>query len=285
MKQNAIALGTFDGLHLGHRAVLEQICRPQFHPVAVTFRVPPRFLKDNRQLRLLLTPDEKEKRLREMGISVFNIDFDMVKDILPVEFLDYLINTYDPALIATGFNFRFGKNAQGSVVTISEYCKKRDVEFVMVDPIVADSDIVSSTRIRTLIERGSVNEAAALLGYEFSFCGEVIHGNERGRTIGFPTINQVYPQNLVLPRFGVYKSKTFLQGKWYNSVSNIGIRPTFKNGMISCESHIINYSGNAYGKTAVIKLKDFLRDEIKFENIEQLRKQISADISGVCGGS
>lgn len=274
MPEYSVALGTFDGLHLGHKAVLESILKNGLTPVALTFDLPPKYEAKN---NLLMTPDNKIQALEELGIKAEVLDFNKVKDITPNDFLAFINEEFSPKIIATGYNFRFGKGALGTTDDILNFCKANKMEYVCADAVSAEGEPVSSTRIRALVKEGKIKSANLMLGYNFSFLGEIVHGDERGRTMGFPTLNIPYPKELVVPRFGVYASLTEIDGKIYKSVTDIGVRPTFKTDYVISETNIMNFHGDVYGKSAKIHLVDFIRGEVKFSGIDELKAAISAD--------
>ncbi len=276
--KTAIALGTFDGVHIGHRSVIKAAVGSGFKAVAVAFPEPPKSIISGDK-RLLTSPIAKKKMLENEGIKeVFYLDFAKIRDNSPHEFLNFLKNEFDPAVICCGFNYRFGKNGEGDVLLIEEFCNKNGIEFIKAVPVDIDGVTVSSTYIRDLLEEGKISVANRLLGQPFGFFGAVIKGDRRGRTIGFPTINQLYPEDIAKVKYGVYKSETLVGGKKYNSITNIGIRPTYENGVVSAETYIIDFSGDLYGEVAYVQLIDFLREERKFSSIEELKENIENDI-------
>ena len=274
--KNAIALGTFDGVHIGHREVLNLPLG--YKRIAVTFSQPPK-LEGRYEGNLLMLPCEKEKTLKLLGIdNIYCLQFEMVKDINSLDFLKSLKEKFSPALISCGFNYRFGKDGKGDTALLKEFCEENNIELKITDEVKFNGITVSSTRIRKLINNGEISLANKLLGRNFSFETQVIHGDKRGRTLGFPTINQKYPKELVNLRFGVYKSKVCVGGKEYDGITNIGKRPTFSTDYIISETHIKNFYGEIYGENVRVELLDFIRDEARFASIEELKKQIDKDI-------
>ena len=274
MPDFSVALGTFDGVHLGHRAVLESTLKKGLIPIALTFDLPPKF---GSKQNLLMTPIDKIKALSTLGISAEVMDFEKIKDTPPNEFLTFIKEKFSPKIIATGYNFRFGKSALGTTNDIAEFCKINNIEYICANAVKVGGEAVSSTRIRKLIADGEVNLAGKMLGQHFFFSGEITHGDARGRTIGFPTLNIPYPTELVIPKFGVYASLTEVNGKMYKSVTDIGVRPTFKTDYIISETNIMGFEGDLYGKIAKIHLVDFIRGEVKFGGVEELKFAISKD--------
>lgn len=274
MSEYAIALGTFDGLHAGHKAVLSNILNKGYTPLVLTFELPP---KTNLKANLIIPPEDKLKSLNALGIKVEVMDFNKVKDISASEFLSFVKNKFSPKIIATGYDFRFGKGALGDTNLIKDFCKPNNISYICTDAVMVEGEPVSSTRIRSFISSGQIKKANQMLGYNFSFCGKVNHGDERGRTIGFPTINIAYPTELVTPRFGVYASLTEIDGVFYKSVTDIGVRPTFKTDFVISETNLMDFDGDVYEKSARIHLVDFIREETKFGGLNELKNAISSD--------
>lgn len=276
MQKSAIAFGTFDGLHIGHIAVLKAVTQSGYKPIAVTFDAPP---KMKNKLELILSKEEKKFLINKMGIETVFLNFDSVRNIPPKEFLEHIFEKYNPAVFSVGFDFRFGKEAMGDTETVKEFCREKGIECNICPPVSVEDKIASSTEIRNRISKGEVEIATEILGRPFSFTGEIFHGDKRGRTIGFPTINIVYPQDLVVPKFGVYLSQTKIDGKLYKSITNLGLRPTFKTDLPTSETYIFDFDGEVYGKTATVSLLRFLREETRFNSLEELKEAIRCDIA------
>lgn len=274
--KTAIALGTFDGLHQGHRAVIEKTL--PFYSIAVTFYIPPKnAISDNTEL--LIMPDDREERLKTLGVNqVVMQNFDAVRNITALDYLENLKQQYNPSLIACGFNYRFGKDAQGDTALLADFCKKNNIEFCCVPAQMDCGNIISSTQIRNLIKCGEVDNASKKLFGGFGFKASVSHGDERGRTIGFPTANQHFPDLLVKPKFGVYISRVTVDGKRYSAITNIGLRPTYKTDTVGCETYIKNFDENIYGKEMKTELLKFVRPEKKFDSLAQLTNAIKNDV-------
>ncbi len=275
--KTAIALGTFDGLHLGHRAVIEKTL--PYESVAVTFTLPPKSVISGKY-ELLILPHERERRLKQLGVKhIVMQNFCDVQEIEAAEYLEKLKSEYNPSLIACGYNYRFGKNAKGDVNLLAKFCKNNNIEFSCVEKQTSDGDELSSTSIREMIKMGEIARASDKIYGGFSFTADVSHGQKRGRTIGFPTANQIYPDMLVKPKFGVYLTKVTVGGKEYRAITNIGTRPTFETETIGCESYIKNFSGEIYGKQMNTELLEFIREEKKFNNIKELQQAIKNDVA------
>ena len=274
MEQYAIALGMFDGVHIGHRAVLQAAIDSGFKSLAVTFDSLP--FKNG---GILMTPQIKEESLKAVGIDkVIFLNFEEVKDLVPFEFLDKLCHKYSVAKIVCGFNYRFGRKAEGTTQFLREYCRERGIIFDEIPPVTYKGAPVSSTLIKELLSGGEVEKAEALLTTPFYFKAKVEKGDKRGRTIDFPTANQRYPENYVTLKNGVYQTVITVNGKEYDGVTNIGFRPTYPTNNLTAETHILNYSGDCYGKEIKLQVIKFLRDEKKFNSLEELKRAISENV-------
>lgn len=274
--KRAIALGTFDGLHKGHRAVLS--LPEDSIKIAVVFPLPPKAVLSGEPCAIM-TEREKAQALKKVGIDeIFTLDFDKVKDMPPEFFLEFLKEKFSPDLISCGFNYHFGKNAAGNTELLRDFCRCNGIELNCHGAVSENGEPVSSTRIREYLKKGEIEKANGLLTFPFSFTAEVISGDRRGRTIGFPTVNQKYPRVLIPLKFGVYKSKILIDGKEYEGITNIGIRPTFKTDYIISETYIIGFSGDLYGKEITTVPTRFVRGEVEFSSVEELKNQIERDI-------
>lgn len=192
-------------------------------------------------------------------------------------FKKYLIEKYNAKALSCGENYTFGARGEGNVEKLKKLCEEYSVELHIAPTQTYNGETVSSTKIRNLLSDGDVRSANAMLGREFSYRSIVVDGDKRGRTLGFPTANQFFPDNFVKLKFGVYASKTVIDGEVYPSVTNIGIRPTVHTERYRSETYIINFQGDIYGKEIEIRLTDFLRPEEKFGSLSELSKAIEHD--------
>ena len=278
-KGTAVALGTFDGLHIGHKAVLSAALKfTDCDAVAVTFGEPPKRHTSGEFVPMLMTAEEKNRALREMGFSAVDVlDYDKVRDIPARDFLDMLFKKYDIKAVTCGFNYRFGAGGSGDAALLTAYCHEHKAEAVVCPASTVSGQTVSSTLIRELISDGKIPFANTLLGRRFSISGKVIHGDARGRTIGFPTVNQLLDPEIVTPLFGVYATAVTVGGRMYPAVTNIGIRPTFLLKKPMSETNIIGFEGDLYGDDIRVELLSFLRPETGFDGIDQLKAAIAND--------
>jgi len=277
--ENAIALGTFDGVHLGHKAVLS--IPDKYNKIAVTFYVPPKFhfLGDK---ELIFYAHEKASAIMNLGFNeIYMDDFENYKDVSAEDYLEYLYNEFKPSLISCGFNYRFGKGGKGDRELLKSFCEERNIILNCVDAVEVEGVTISSTTIRELLKNGKVDEANKLTFKPFYIEEEVIKGDKRGRTIGFPTINQKYPEDKVKIKSGVYKTNVVFNNNIYKGITYVGKRPSFETDYIICETYIKDFSGDLYGQIVGIEFIDFLRDEVKFDSAEKLKEQLNKDINNI----
>lgn len=274
--KTAIILGTFDGLHAGHRAVIEKV--KDFFSVAVTFDIPPKGIISG-EPQLLILPDDRENRIKKLGINQVEMQsFEAVRKISAVDYLEFLKDKYNPSRIVCGFNYRFGYKAEGDVALLNKFCKKNGIDFICVPPVEKDCVVVSATNIRNLIREGKISEASSQIYGGFCFTAPVLHGDMRGRTIGFPTANQNYPENLVKLKFGVYITQVTIDAVQYSAITNVGIRPTYQTQTIGCETYIKDFCGEIYGKDMKVEFLQFVREEKKFLSLKELKNAILSDV-------
>lgn len=263
-KRTAIALGDFDGMHRAHQTVVTG------GENAVIYCVNNRFS--------LLQRSIFERRYPN---AVF-ADFNELKNMSATDFIDkILVEKYRAGMILCGFNFRFGKNAMWTAMDLREYLEEKDVWVRILEQLDYKDKPISSTRIRNCILEGNITDANKMLGYNFTFEGPVIAGDKRGRTINFPTINQHLPRGLVVPKFGVYESRTFVDDREYKSFTNFGIRPSWRVEEPLAETHIFDFDGDLYGEIIRVELVKYLREEKKFSSPKELKEQLTYDKSSI----
>lgn len=272
----AAALGSFDGLHLGHRQVIgNTLSVPGLRPAVITFQQNPSVSLQKKPVPLLTTNEQKLALLEEMGVEVvYLLSFEQIRDMEPEDFVEALYRVCRVRALSCGFNFRFGKNGRGDAGLLKELCRKKGIELSVTPPVSVAGETVSSTRIRACLEQGDVQQAGQLLGRPFGYDFEVTHGRQLGRTWGTPTINQPFPAGYVLPRFGVYASLVEVEGQKYYGVTNIGVKPTVGSDCALSETWIPEFSGDLYGKKVPVELLDFIRPERKFDSLDQLKNEI-----------
>ena len=272
----AAALGSFDGLHLGHRQVIgNTLSSSGLSPAVITFQQNPSVSLQKKPVPLLTTNEQKLALLEEMGVEVvYLLSFEQIRDREPEDFVEALYRVCRVRALSCGFNFRFGKNGRGDAGLLKELCREKGIELSVTPPVSVAGETVSSTRIRACLEQGDVQQAGQLLGRPFGYDFEVTHGRQLGRTWGTPTINQPFPQGYVLPRFGVYASLVEVEGQKYYGVTNIGVKPTVGSDCALSETWIPEFSGDLYGKKVPVELLDFIRPERKFDSLDQLKNEI-----------
>ena len=278
-----MALGFFDGLHLAHRRVLESAAAQADNgltPCVLLFDDHPLHVLNGIDVPKLLQNDKRDALLREMGLTAVDCSFARIKDDTPREFADnILVGELNAAFVSCGYNYRFGKNGAGDAEALKALCAERGIEVCVCPEMDADGEPVSSTAIRCAIEAGDAEKAARMLGRPFSFAAEVISGDRRGRLLGTPTVNQLLPEDMVVPKYGVYVSQVTVNGKRRMGVTNIGARPTFHAGEVRSETYILDFDGDLYGQTVETALVKYLRPVMAFDSAEALKAQIAEDIA------
>lgn len=275
----AVALGCFDGLHLGHRRVIGAVRAPGLAQSVLTFADPLEELggKSGGQL---VTKRQKLRLLERMGVQqVYSLRFAAIKNMSPEQFVDdVLVKVCHAKKVCCGFNFTFGYRGAGRAETLQALCTVRGIACEIVPAVEIGGEAVSSTRIRALVTNGDVAQAEQLLGRPFGFDFEIVRGRQLGRTLGTPTINQVFTEGFVLPRFGVYASLVSLNDGDYYGVTNVGVKPTVGADAPLSETWIPAYNGeDLYGENIRVDLVDFIRPEVKFGSVEELQENILRD--------
>lgn len=279
----AVALGYFDGIHLGHSAVLdaavENAHREGLVPVVMLFDVHPRKIILGKTPPMLMSEEKKRQLLIEKGFCVVPFDFSEVMNYLPEEFVErILVEALNAKVVTCGFDYHYGKNGRGDVQTLRASLAQRGIKFFSREPVLLGDEVISSSAVRELIAKGDIKKANAMLGGRFSYNFSVEKGDGRGKGLGFPTINQFFPEDYIVPRYGVYASEVVVEGKAYPAVTNIGIRPTVEGSTMRSETCILDFSGDLYGRDVEVSLIEFIRDEIKFSDFDALSAQISKDV-------
>lgn len=280
-EKTAVALGFFDGVHLGHRAVLGaavECGKKGLVPAAFTFTETPK--KGDENLRLM-TKNQKLSMLEKLGIeTLYMINFETVKNLSPEQFVkDIIGGVFRAKKVFCGFNYRFGKGGAGDSEKLVSLCREIGAEATVLPAVNFDGETVSSTLIRSLLKDGNLRQANRLLGYAFTVEGKTVRGSRVGTSMSTPTMNLELEAGVIVPKFGGYASVVELDGKSFAGVTNIGVKPTVSSrGIPNCETWMPSFTGgDLYGKEVRIHLKDFIRPEKKFDNIAQLEAAIKAD--------
>ncbi len=284
-EKTAIAIGKFDGIHLGHKKLLNLILDQKqdgLKATVFTFEPSPEEFFVGHKVRQLFTRNEKRRAFEEMGIDIL-VEFplnaqtaatppgDFVKTILCEDLkADY---------IAAGTDVSFGDKGRGDQYLLKNLSKEIGFELCLIDKVMLDGQEVSSTRVRNEVADGDMQKVKRLLGLEYSVSGIVEHGKHLGHTIGIPTVNILPPDNKLLPPFGVYSSTVIIDGNEFKGMTNIGRKPTVSSeNQVGVETYIYDFDQDVYGKFIEVRLKSFVRPEMKFDSVEQLKTQIESDL-------
>ena len=278
--KSAIALGMFDGCHIGHRLLLCETVRYARDNglTAAVFTFSDDTAK--KSMPMISSFDERLEHFLRLGIStVYTVSFRNVRHFTPEDFVkQVLVGMCGAEIALCGTNFRFGKGAEGDADTLFALMQALGKEAVTVPPVRDSLVTVSSSEIRRAVASGDMERAARMLGTPFSLRGEVIPGKQLGRTLGFPTANMVLPEGRLTPLTGVYCTETVVDGRLYPSVTNIGTHPTVDMGAVcNAETHLIGFEGDLYRKPIEVRFLRYLRREKKFDSPEELREQLKKD--------
>lgn len=282
----SLALGFFDGIHLGHQAVISCVVEAaksfNCQSAVLTFKEHPLYYLKGEAPNYILTLEDKYKFLEELGVDyVIELDFSQVCKMTPAEYLENIIIKYfSPNFISTGFNHKFGVDKSGDVKFLSDCQDKYAYAYSATPPQSIWGDVISSSEIRRFIKTGVVDMAESMLGRKFSVRGTVIKGRQLGKTLGFPTANIIYPLDIVEPPFGVYDVDVELEdGNIYRGLANFGVAPTVSNDDIPIlEVYLIDFDGNLYDRELKISFTRMIRPEIKFDSVDALKMQMSFDL-------
>ena len=285
MKIGKVAtIGFFDGVHLGHNYLLEQLKseaqQRAMQSVVVTFSNHPRlFFDPNCGLKQLTLSNEKVALLKQKGVDeVVMLQFDeQLSSLTSREFMQLLVEKYGVKVLLMGYDHRFGSDRTTSFDEYIEYGSQVGLEVKRCDGFSESEVMVSSSKVRRALELWDISLANKLLGYEYFVAGRVVDGKKIGRQIGFPTANLQIDSLKLIPSDGVYVVDVKFETVEYRGILNIGTRPTISGGERTIEVHIIGFTGDLYGKEIVLKFLKFLRHEMKFSSLDELRKQIQKD--------
>lgn len=277
----SLILGYFDGVHIGHKYLIETARKYAKYPLAIlTFDKPVASLIQNgKNPNVLTSLDDRFKIISKLGVDYFYL-FKIDKDFLNLEDIDFIdiLKKLNVKEVFVGEDFSFGKNRKGNPSTLDDFFNVHKVDLVN-----EDGKKISSQDIKNLIELGKMDEAKKLLGRNYQITGSIITGKGIGRTIGFPTLNVKMIDKYVLPRFGVYKTIAYLDGAPHLSITNVGVNPTVDMGNIpTIEVHLKEYEEKQYS-TISVEFLEFVRDEKKFDSLDELKKQIDLDTKRVFG--
>ena len=284
-EQSAVAIGKFDGVHLGHRKLIHRIIEQKKENLLATV-----FTFDTSaaaffggEEKELTTVAEKRRIFKEMGVDVL-IEFPLNRETAatePAEFVHkYLAEQMRAAYICAGTDLSFGRNGAGNYMLLKEYADAYSYRVELIDKVTVDGEVVSSTRVREAVRTGCMEDASRMLGTPYSVSGLVQHGKRLGRTIGMPTANLLPEKDKLLPPNGVYYSRVFIDDKIYKGISNVGCKPTVDTAnVIGVETYLYDFAGDLYGRNITVELLAFRRPEMKFDGVESLKKQMEEDIA------
>lgn len=281
-ENTALSLGFFDGVHLGHSAVIGKAAAMESEglvPAAFTFGVKGGAPGAKLASGLIQTETLKIDTLRSLGVRIlYRPEFDDIKGMNAEDFVnDIIVDKLRARSVFCGADFRFGKGASGDAKSLQKLLSNAGIELSIVPSVLVDDSPVSSTRIRAAVISGDMESAKKLLGRPFAIDFPVEHGRMLGRQMGLPTANQRFSEDICIPRFGVYAARVTIDGKVYAAATNIGVKPTVGSDGILAESYIIGFSGDIYGRRIKTELIEFLRPETKFDSLETLKDAIKQD--------
>ncbi len=282
MEKTVCALGFFDGVHKAHISILSSCVKyakeQGLKSVALTFEKSPAEYF-GKKIKYLTTLSQKKELMTTLGIDLVSA-LPCSKETLalsPEEFIDeILVKKLNVKALFCGFNYTFGKNAEGNTLTLTKLCESRNIEVFVMPCLTDDGVTVSSSEIRMALSKGEVELANRLLTRPFEIRGTVCEGKRLGRSLGFPTAN-IYPSDMPSLPYGVYATKTVVDGKEYISVTNMGVNPTVEDNNLRIETYITGFEDDIYQKDIKVRFYKFLRPEVKFASLEELKKQISLD--------
>ncbi len=280
-----LSVGNFDGLHLGHQKILQEVIAAaracQGIAGVITFDPHPlKVLRAGEAPPLVETLAQRMERFAAIGIeAALILRFDRaLAGLSPEQFIrGVLVEQLRTAEVLVGQNFRFGHRQEGNVDTLREFGQRFGFSVQIVEPVILDGEFVSSTGVRNAVAEGRVTAAARLLGRPFALTGEIVRGAGRGSTVLFPTLN-LAPEQELLPKAGVYATETLVEGRWYRSATNVGFRPTFDGTLLGVETHLFEFSREITNGRLEVRFSERLRDEKKFAGPAELRAQIAADL-------
>jgi riboflavin kinase / FMN adenylyltransferase len=285
-RPTVVALGVFDGVHLAHRAILTTAVTgaraADVTALACTFdRHPAETLQPDRAPAPITTLEERLGLISETGVDA-TIVLSFTREFAAIEaeafVKEILLGRLRAREVVVGFNHRFGRGARGDARLLEDMAESHGFQARVIPPMELDGIAVSSTEIRAALQRGDVGRAARLLGRPYGIAGTVTAGAGRGRTLGFPTANVAADRQLLLPN-GVYFGRMTADGRPWPAVVNIGVRPTFGETTVAIEAHLLNFSGDLYGRPVRLDFLDRIRDEKRFGSVDELKAQIAQDIA------
>ena len=287
-RPSAVAIGKFDGLHKGHRELLDEVLAAKadgLTAVVFTFDPSPTVFFSGKAMKVLTTREEKRLFFEKLGVDVL-VEFPLNKEtaaISPENFIDRILHQQMKAgLIVAGTDLSFGDKGRGSCDMLREKAQEFGYQVKIIEKLCRDSQPISSTRVRDAVERGDMEEARQLLGAPYKIMGTVVHGRRIGHRIGFPTVNLMPAQDKLLPPNGVYLAKMECENGFFYGLTNVGVKPTVETGMnppMSVETYLYDFDADIYDSFVTLRLLKFIRPEQKFDGLDGLKAQLEKDIS------
>jgi riboflavin kinase/FMN adenylyltransferase len=283
-----LTIGKFDGLHMGHKKLLDYVAAKKekdgLKSAIFTFDTPPKSLVDGAPVKLLTTNEEKHLVFEQVGIDYF-VECPFNEEIMNMRaehFIEMMVRQMNTKCFVVGTDCHFGHERRGNGRMLRELSGKYGYEVIIVEKKTYEGRDISSTFVREEIEKGNIEKANLLLGYPYFIKSEVVYGNQLGRTIGIPTMNQIPQPDKLLPPNGVYASRVIIDGTSYKGVTNIGVKPTVSGeNVLGVETHVIDFTGDLYGRELDVELFSYIRPEKKFSSVDSLKRQIESDIRKV----
>ena len=281
-----LTVGVFDGVHRGHRQIIRKLVADAHTnnapAVLLTFDPHPASVLTGREIKCLTTPTERADLLGALGVDIvitqrFTPDLSTAT---AMEYMSRLKETLGLSHLLIGYDFALGKGREGNAARLTEIGKELNYSVEVIQALSDESGVISSTEIRKLVATGNVTEAAKLLGYNYSMSGEIIHGAERGRKIGFPTANIDYPKQKVIPANGIYAGWAWIGEEKFMAATNIGFNPTFtpERQTPSLEAYLLDFDRDIYGQELKLEFVSRIRDELKFDSVDALIEKIHEDV-------
>ena len=282
-----LAIGNFDGVHLGHQEIIKNLvynASKNNSPSAIlSFDPHPRqFFSKNLDRYQIIGEKKKQEILKNLGIdNLFILHFDnLVANLSPSDFINMIIvEKLKVSKLLVGYDFKFGKNREGNIITLRDYAAIHNFNLEIINPIrdVSSNQVYSSSAIREGIKKGNIEKANKILGHSWSMSGEVIHGDKKAREMNFPTAN-ILPHQQIYPLNGVYAVRVLVNEIKHSGIANFGYRPTVDGKKLLLEVHLFNFKGNIYGNYLTVEFLTFIRGEKKFDSFAILIEQIKKDI-------
>ena len=283
-KSTIATIGTFDGIHIGHQKILNSLARfakeNSLKSVVITFDPHPRkIINKKNSIELINTIEEKKEKIKTLGIDYLIVQkFDeKFSETEANKFVEILKNNINIKKLIVGYDHRFGKNRNADINDLKKYGKELNFEVIEIDALEIEEVNISSTKIRSAIKEGNIRLTNSYLGYNFFLSGEVVKGHSRGKELGFPTANLKIDEDKIIPKNGVYLVKSKIDHQDIYGMMNIGYNPTFNNKSKKIETHFFNVNKNLYGKIIKIELLEYIREEKRFETVDDLIQRLKLD--------